>query len=104
MYSFADVPPNFIKSTNEDGVSLFYFYLRYSLQLVSPELTASFLNRLTIWWFNGLCSKGLRKPLEVFDLYALNPGDTAAVLVPRWFRRWDRALKGKEEEILSFFI
>uniref|UniRef100_A0A8R1E2N2 Multidrug resistance-associated protein 1 n=12 Tax=Caenorhabditis japonica TaxID=281687 RepID=A0A8R1E2N2_CAEJA len=63
----------------------------------SPELTSSFLNRITMWWFNALCSLGVKKPLEVSDLYSLNDADTSNLLVPKWFEIWDAQSKKYEE-------
>ncbi|CAI4229334.1 unnamed protein product [Auanema sp. JU1783] len=80
MYAFSDSPASNYKSLNEDGIT-------------SPEMTSSFLNRLTMRWFNDICSKGLKRPLEVQDLYALNDDDSSTVLVPKWFKLWDKALK-----------
>lgn len=47
-----------------------------------------------MWWFNGICSIGIKKPLEVSDLYSLNAGDTSAVLIPKWDRLWAKAVNG----------
>jgi hypothetical protein len=47
-----------------------------------------------MWWFNAVCSLGSQKPLEVKDLYALNPEDTSTVLVPRWEQLWNSAIAG----------
>ncbi|KAF1747020.1 hypothetical protein GCK72_023478 [Caenorhabditis remanei] len=63
----------------------------------SPEMTSSFLNRITMWWFNSLCSLGVRKPLEVSDLYSLNEADTSNLLVPKWYNLWDKQNKKIEE-------
>uniref|UniRef100_A0A914YYI3 Uncharacterized protein n=1 Tax=Panagrolaimus superbus TaxID=310955 RepID=A0A914YYI3_9BILA len=72
----------------------------------SPEKLCSFINRQTLWWFNRICAIGAKKPLEVSDLYSLNPDDTSAVLVPRWSSLWDPAVKNfmnkkKEAELES---
>ncbi|EGT59327.1 CBN-MRP-4 protein [Caenorhabditis brenneri] len=63
----------------------------------SPETTSSFLNRMTMWWFNSLCSLGVKKPLEVSDLYSLNEADTSNLLVPKWYNSWDKQNKKYEE-------
>lgn len=47
-----------------------------------------------MWWFNEICAVGLRKPLEVNDLYYLNDSETSAVLVPRWNKLWEKAMQG----------
>lgn len=71
-----------------------YKYLS-SARNPSPETTSSFLNRITMWWFNALCILGVKKPLEVNDLYALNEGDTSNSLVPRWFELWEKQSKSE---------
>ncbi|CAD6187548.1 unnamed protein product [Caenorhabditis auriculariae] len=81
LHCFADV-----STTNYKRV--------YHCKNPSPETDSSFLNRLTMYWFNGICIKGVQKPLEVNDLYSLNEADTSMVLVPKWFRTWDKAMKG----------
>lgn len=58
----------------------------------SPETHCSFTNRQTLWWFNRICAIGAKKPLEVSDLYSLNPDDTSAYLVPKWSSFWDPAV------------
>jgi len=59
----------------------------------SEEKTSSFINRQTMWWFNKICAIGIKKPLEVSDLYTLNSEDTSKVLVPRWKKLWNFAMK-----------
>ena len=51
-----------------------------------------------MWWFNSICIKGKKKPLEIPDLYALNEGDQAGHLVPRWFRLWDKEMHAYNEK------
>uniref|UniRef100_A0A1I7U0H1 ABC transmembrane type-1 domain-containing protein n=1 Tax=Caenorhabditis tropicalis TaxID=1561998 RepID=A0A1I7U0H1_9PELO len=80
LHCYADISP--------EG----YKYLS-SARNPSPETTSSFLNRVTMWWFNALCSLGVRKPLEVSDLYSLNDADTSSSLVPKWYNMWDKQNK-----------
>lgn len=47
-----------------------------------------------MWWFNGICAKGMQKPLEVSDLYSLNPDDQSAILVPKWNKLWSESMTG----------
>ncbi|CAI2357743.1 unnamed protein product [Caenorhabditis sp. 36 PRJEB53466] len=84
LHCFADISP--------EG----YKYLS-TAKNPSPETTSSFLNRITMWWFNSLCSLGVRKPLEVSDLYSLNEADTSTLLVPKWFNLWEKQSKKFEE-------
>ncbi|XP_061404841.1 multidrug resistance-associated protein 1-like isoform X1 [Lethenteron reissneri] len=55
-----------------------------------PEISASFLSRLTFWWFTSLAILGYQRPLESKDLWSLNPEDRSAVMVPRLVREWER--------------
>ncbi|MEE6486330.1 hypothetical protein FKM82_014574 [Ascaphus truei] len=41
----------------------------------NPEITASFLSRITFNWFNSLVVKGYKNPLELEDLWELNEED-----------------------------
>uniref|UniRef100_A0A915DA09 Uncharacterized protein n=1 Tax=Ditylenchus dipsaci TaxID=166011 RepID=A0A915DA09_9BILA len=80
LFSFADVmqvQPDQAKNSNKK----------------SPEKQSSFLSRQTMWWFNQICLIGIKKPLEVSDLYSLNSEDTSEVLVPKWNCLWDKAMK-----------
>lgn len=67
------------------------FFISYSLQILTliisaiseknestkenPELTASFLSRITFNWYNSIVVKGYKKPLEMEDLWELNEED-----------------------------
>uniref|UniRef100_A0A0K0D2F6 ABC transmembrane type-1 domain-containing protein n=1 Tax=Angiostrongylus cantonensis TaxID=6313 RepID=A0A0K0D2F6_ANGCA len=77
LHCFADSPPVSYKILNNKGVP-------------SPEMFSSFINRLTMWWFNDICRKGIQKPIEPKDLYALNDDDCSAVLVPKWTQMWEK--------------
>ena len=81
LFSFADEPgQNVYKKLHKQENS-------------SPENMSSFLNRQTLWWFTRICAVGAKKPLELSDLYNLNPDDTSSVLVPRWTALWDPAIQ-----------
>ncbi|KAM4636126.1 ATP-binding cassette sub-family C member 2 [Discoglossus pictus] len=41
----------------------------------NPELTASFLSRITFNWYNSAVVKGYKRPLEMEDLWELNTED-----------------------------
>ncbi|RCN49286.1 ABC transporter transmembrane region [Ancylostoma caninum] len=59
----------------------------------SAELDSSFLNRLTLWWFNPIPWKGARKDLEPEDLFDLNEGSTSKYLSDLWEQHWDPRMK-----------
>ncbi|XP_063312149.1 ATP-binding cassette sub-family C member 3 [Pelobates fuscus] len=54
-----------------------------------PESEASFLSRLTFWWFTKMASLGYKRPLEDKDLWALNEQDTSAVVVDKLIKEWE---------------
>uniref|UniRef100_F1KQC8 Multidrug resistance-associated protein 1 n=1 Tax=Ascaris suum TaxID=6253 RepID=F1KQC8_ASCSU len=89
LFSFSDTPSDWHPLDREK---------------VSPEETSSFLSRQTMWWFNGICSIGIKKPLEVSDLYSLNAGDTSAVLIPKWDRLWAKAVNGYNSKREQVFL
>ncbi|VDO18714.1 unnamed protein product [Heligmosomoides polygyrus] len=84
LHCFADSPPSSYKTINNRGTP-------------SPEVLSSFINRVTMWWFTDVCKKGVQKPLEVSDLYALNDDDCSAVLVPKWSKLWGRKLSESDQ-------
>ncbi|GMT21942.1 hypothetical protein PFISCL1PPCAC_13239, partial [Pristionchus fissidentatus] len=59
----------------------------------SAELDASFLNRLTIWWFTSLPFRGAKKDLEMYDLIDLNHGSTSEHLGALFEKYWEPAMK-----------
>lgn len=93
LHCFADTPSPYkqLSDDDDDYVSV----CERESDLESPETTSSFLNRLTMWWFNAICIKGIRKPLEVNDLYELNTKDTSRYLVPKWEKLWDECMRSE---------
>ncbi|XP_068610353.1 ATP-binding cassette sub-family C member 3 [Brachionichthys hirsutus] len=55
-----------------------------------PETTAGFLSTITFWWFTSMAIKGYKMPLEVKDLWSLNPRDSSKVMVPKLLKEWDK--------------
>ncbi|EGT49215.1 hypothetical protein CAEBREN_16379 [Caenorhabditis brenneri] len=55
----------------------------------SPELQSSFLNRLTLWWFNRIPWIGARRDLEIEDLYELNERSSTEFLSGLWESIWE---------------
>ncbi|ULU01203.1 hypothetical protein L3Y34_001516 [Caenorhabditis briggsae] len=80
LHCFTDISPDGYKELNAP-------------RNPSPEKTSSFLNRITMWWFGALCRLGVRKPLEISDLYSLNDDDTSGLLVPKWLNLWNAKSK-----------
>ncbi|VDK30323.1 unnamed protein product [Anisakis simplex] len=67
-------------------------------------MDSSFLNRLTLWWFNAIPVLGSRKALEVNDLYQLNEGSTSAYLVPKWESFWQPAMRSQCDHHVSMTL
>ncbi|XP_033117760.1 multidrug resistance-associated protein 1-like isoform X2 [Anneissia japonica] len=53
-----------------------------------PEKTASFLSRITFWWFTSLAIQGYKRALVRADLWSLLKRDEAGTIVPRFLRKW----------------
>ncbi|XP_049764041.1 multidrug resistance-associated protein 1 isoform X1 [Schistocerca cancellata] len=58
-----------------------------------PEGSASFPSRILYTWFDRLAWKGFRKPLEMKDLWNMNPEDTAREVLPQFDKHWEKTLQ-----------
>uniref|UniRef100_A0A8D2LCX5 ATP binding cassette subfamily C member 3 n=1 Tax=Varanus komodoensis TaxID=61221 RepID=A0A8D2LCX5_VARKO len=65
-----------------------------------PELTSSFLSRITFWWFTSMAIQGYKKPLEDKDLWSLNADDKSEVVVQRLQKEWDKQTHAISDEYL----
>nr|CAH7765033.1 unnamed protein product [Callosobruchus chinensis] len=57
-----------------------------------PEQHASFLSKLLFTWFDPLAWTGYRKPLEMKDLWDMNPEDSSKEVVPVFEKHWQDTL------------
>ncbi|XP_030369087.1 multidrug resistance-associated protein 1-like isoform X1 [Scaptodrosophila lebanonensis] len=65
-----------------------------------PQLSASFLSRITYYWFDALSYKGFRKPLEEGDLWDLRPQDSSKEVMPPFAHNWNKyVLKNKKDSL-----
>ncbi|XP_060696408.1 multidrug resistance-associated protein 1 isoform X2 [Hemiscyllium ocellatum] len=55
-----------------------------------PELNASFLSKITFWWFTGMTVLGYKRPLEPDDLWSLKKKDKSKIIVPRLVEEWEK--------------
>ncbi|XP_071481121.1 multidrug resistance-associated protein 1-like [Diadema antillarum] len=55
---------------------------------VSPEASASFLSKVTFWWFSRMVVTGYKKSLETQDLWSLLDRDKASTVVVDFLKRW----------------
>ncbi|CAL7934381.1 unnamed protein product [Xylocopa violacea] len=56
-----------------------------------PEQRSSFPAKIFFTWFDPMAWKGFRKPLEVTDLWSMNPEDTAKEIVPKFDKYWNKS-------------
>ncbi|XP_013411190.1 multidrug resistance-associated protein 1 isoform X2 [Lingula anatina] len=64
-------------------------------QKQSPEKSASFLSKMSFWWFTGMVIQGYRKPLESEDLWSVNKEEAAETVVPQFYKHWKEELSQK---------
>ncbi|XP_014466254.2 ATP-binding cassette sub-family C member 6 isoform X1 [Alligator mississippiensis] len=71
---FTDQPPFFSKIVSDSNPC--------------PEASASFVSRITYWWFSGLLWKGYRQPLEAKDLWSLMKENSSEEIVSQLEKEW----------------
>ncbi|GMT22974.1 hypothetical protein PFISCL1PPCAC_14271, partial [Pristionchus fissidentatus] len=64
----------------------------------SAELDSSFINRLTIWWFNGVQIIGSKRDLQMEDLHELNRGATSEHLAVLFEKYWLPVMKAYQSK------
>ncbi|XP_053306512.1 ATP-binding cassette sub-family C member 2 [Spea bombifrons] len=91
IFPFQTLIRKFLQGDTPDIPRACLFFISFSLQVLvlivsafsekneltkkNPELTASFLSRITFNWYNSTVIKGYKRPLEMEDLYELNKED-----------------------------
>ncbi|XP_032595392.1 multidrug resistance-associated protein 1 isoform X8 [Drosophila grimshawi] len=63
-----------------------------------PELSASFLSRITYRWFDGMALKGYRNPLEEKDLWDLRPQDSCKEVMPTFAHYWNQNVRKNHKQ------
>ena len=64
-----------------------------------PETDASFLSRITFWWFNSLIILGYKKSLVTSDLYDLNEDDKTNRISSEFYKNWLQKLSKNQRDI-----
>ncbi|XP_013404196.1 multidrug resistance-associated protein 1-like [Lingula anatina] len=60
---------------------------------MTPERSASFLNRISYWWITKLVIKGYKQTLVFADMFRLLPEDSCDVILPKFLREWRKEKK-----------
>ncbi|XP_046419118.1 multidrug resistance-associated protein 1 isoform X8 [Neodiprion fabricii] len=68
-----------------------------------PETNSSFPSKILFTWFDPMAWKGFKKPLETDDLWAMNPEDTAAEIVPKFDKYWMETLRKTDKLFWTYF-
>ncbi|KAJ7305801.1 hypothetical protein JRQ81_010167 [Phrynocephalus forsythii] len=76
LYCFVDQPPFFSKIENDNNPC--------------PELRASFISKITFWWFARLMWKGYWKPLQTEDLWSLARENSSGEIVTQVETAWEK--------------
>uniref|UniRef100_A0A8C8RV48 ABC-type glutathione-S-conjugate transporter n=1 Tax=Pelusios castaneus TaxID=367368 RepID=A0A8C8RV48_9SAUR len=76
LFFLTDHPPLFSKAIDDSNPC--------------PELGASFLSKITFWWFSGLVWKGYRQPLQTDDLWLLTKENSSEEIVSHLEREWKK--------------
>ncbi|XP_044001771.1 multidrug resistance-associated protein 1 isoform X9 [Aphidius gifuensis] len=67
-----------------------------------PEQAASFPSRLLFAWFDKMAWTGFKKPLEPTDLWSMNPEDTAAEIIPKFDKHWNKRVQKCEKLLWNY--
>jgi len=87
---FPDVPKTVLKVSAADGSDIpLTESEKLPKQMKSPEKDATFLSKVTFWWFNGMVIFGFKQPLKDEHLWALNDEDQTKNIAASFMDRWE---------------
>lgn len=97
---FPDVPKTVLKVSAADGsdIPLTESSTKPSKQIKSPEKDATFLSKVSFWWFNGMVMFGFKQPLKDEHLWALNDEDQTKNVAASFMERWQAEQKSFAEK------
>lgn len=109
--SDADEPET---QTLEDKNHRWYHYLTFKGKHIpplpkerthSPEHEAGFLSIITWHWIEPLMIKGYRRPLELMDIWTVNPNRTAQVMTEKLKENWEKRRRqpGSRQLLLALY-
>uniref|UniRef100_A0A8C5PJK7 Canalicular multispecific organic anion transporter 1 n=1 Tax=Leptobrachium leishanense TaxID=445787 RepID=A0A8C5PJK7_9ANUR len=92
IFPFQTLTRRILQGDSTDMPRICLFFISFGLQVAmlvvssfsekneltkkNPELTASFISRITFNWYNSIIMKGYKRPLEMDDIWELNEEDT----------------------------
>uniref|UniRef100_A0A8C3I780 ABC-type glutathione-S-conjugate transporter n=1 Tax=Chrysemys picta bellii TaxID=8478 RepID=A0A8C3I780_CHRPI len=95
--SRTSIAHHFLVGQNQDIVFMQYVTIStyetclfFLSQSPCPELGASFVSKITFWWFSGLVWKGYRQPLQADDLWSLMKENSSEEIVSQFEREWKK--------------
>ncbi|XP_078487497.1 multidrug resistance-associated protein 1-like isoform X1 [Ciona intestinalis] len=94
---FADELPAFKSKKEENGgILLEKMDEEKKKHIECPEEGATFLSKVTFWWFTSMVVMGYKRPLVDGDLWKLNDTDQSENIAKHFLRNWN-AEKAKAE-------
>lgn len=79
-------------------ISTFSTFANESRSKPSPEVKASFLNKIFYLWFDPMAWYGYRNPLTTDDVYDLNPEDRTIELLPTFDYYWKQSVANGQQK------
>jgi hypothetical protein len=58
------------------------------IQKACPEDSASFLSKITFWWFSAIILKGYKKPLTMDDMWTLSRKNKSSAILTKFNKVW----------------
>ncbi|KAM8924619.1 ATP-binding cassette sub-family C member 2 [Pelodytes ibericus] len=109
IFPFQTLVRKLLREEISDIPRVCLFFISFGLQLIimivsafsekneltkkNPELTSSFLSRITFNWYNSTILKGYKKPLEMGDLWELNNADQTKNICNEFEKQMKKELK-----------
>ncbi|KAJ9652888.1 ATP-binding cassette transporter yor1 [Neophaeococcomyces mojaviensis] len=73
-------------------------------RIVSREYNANFFSLLTFQWINPLMTSGYRRPIELNDIYLVNPDRSSEAMVGRLMTSFERRVARNERNPLMWAL
>ncbi|MPC12161.1 Multidrug resistance-associated protein 1 [Portunus trituberculatus] len=71
-------------------------------QKYCPEVSASFLSKITFSWINSLIWKGYKQPLENDDLWDISYENASNTIVEKWNKSWKKNSAKAYNALITF--